>query len=384
MRWAGSAGQGAPSADVPEGVHVAEPLSDRAVRDALAQVREPDTALPITELGMVRGVVVQRRRVQVALALPLANHPLAGYLREQVGEALRALGAGQVDVDVITMGDDDRRDLRTVLQGRQAGRTPFSSARVIAVSSGKGGVGKSSLSTNLAVTLARRGQRVALIDADVYGFSIPRMIGIARRPVIVDELLIPPRAYDVAVISVALFASDEQTPIIWRGPMLHKALQQFVTDVYWGTPEVVIIDMPPGTGDVALTMAQILPLSEVVVVTTPQPAAQKVAQRAAYMARKVNLAVSGVIENMSWFTADDGQRYELFGAGGGDLLAQQLGVPLLGQVPLIPALREGADTGQPIVVSEPDGEAARAIGAVADNLLAATVRRRGLPLLRVT
>jgi ATP-binding protein involved in chromosome partitioning len=334
---------------------------------------------------MVRGVVVRRRRVQVALALPLANHPLAPYLREKVAEAVRPLGAERVDVDVIAMNDDDRRALRRTLLGppEQQGQ-PFSRSRVIAVSSGKGGVGKSSLSVNLAVTLAQRGRRVALIDADVYGFSIPRMIGLTRRPVIVDELLIPPRAHDVAVISVALFASDEQTPIIWRGPMLHKALQQFVSDVYWGTPDIVIIDMPPGTGDVALTMAQILPLSEVVVVTTPQPAAQKVAQRAAYMARKVNLAVSGVIENMSWFTANDGERYELFGAGGGDMLAQQLEVPLLGQVPLVPALREGSDTGQPIVVSEPGGEAAQAIAAVADSLLAATVRRRGLPLLRVT
>jgi len=364
---------------------VGEPLSDAAVREALASVREPDTGLPITELGMVRAVVVRRRRVQVALALPLANHPLAPYLREKVSDTVRSLGVGQVDVDVITMSDDDRRTLRVTLQGpqEQTGQ-PFSRSRVVAVSSGKGGVGKSSLSVNLAVMLARRGRRVALIDADVYGFSIPRMIGLTRRPVIVDELLIPPRAHDVSVISVALFASDEQTPIIWRGPMLHKALQQFVTDVYWGSPDVVIIDMPPGTGDVALTMAQILPLSEVVVVTTPQPAAQKVAQRAAYMARKVNLAVSGVIENMSWFTANDGERYELFGAGGGDMLAQQLEVPLLGQVPLIPALREGSDTGQPIVVTEPDGEAARAIGDVADKLLAATVRRRSLPLLRVT
>jgi ATP-binding protein involved in chromosome partitioning len=368
-----------------EGLDVADPVSDAAVRDALASVHEPDTGLPVTELGMVRGIVARRRRVQVALALPLANHPLAGYLRDKVTDAVRALGVGQVDVDIIAMNDDDRRALRRILEG-SPGRQgqPFSGSRVIAISSGKGGVGKSSLSTNLAVTLARRGRRVALIDADVYGFSIPRMIGITRRPVIVDELLIPPRAHDVSVISVALFASDEQTPIIWRGPMLHKALQQFVTDVYWGKPEIVFIDMPPGTGDVALTMAQILPLSEVVVVTTPQPAAQKVAQRAAYMARKVNLAVSGVIENMSWFTANDGERYELFGAGGGDMLAQQLEVPLLGQVPLVPALREGSDTGQPIVVSEPDGEAAAAIGAVADALVAATVRRRGLPLLRVT
>jgi ATP-binding protein involved in chromosome partitioning len=359
-------------------------VTDAAVREALATVHEPDTGLPVTQLGMVRGVVTGRRKVQVALALPLANHPLAGYLREKVTEAVGALGIARVEVDIITMGDDDRHALRQVLQPSGQEGQPFSTSRVVAVSSGKGGVGKSSLSTNLAISLVGRGQRVALIDADVYGFSVPRMIGITRRPVIVDGLLIPPRAHDVAVISVALFASDEQTPIIWRGPMLHKALQQFVTDVYWGAPDIVIIDMPPGTGDVALTMAQILPLSEVVVVTTPQPAAQKVAQRAAYMARKVNLAVSGVIENMSWFTANDGERYELFGSGGGEMLAQQLEVPLLGQVPLLPALREGSDTGQPIVTSEPDGEAARAIGAVADNLLAATVRRRGLPLLRVT
>jgi ATP-binding protein involved in chromosome partitioning len=364
---------------------VATALTDSAVHAALSEVVEPDTALPVTDLGMVRGVLVGRRRVQIALALPMVNHPLAGYLREHVERAVGALGVARVDVDIIAMSDDDRAALRERLHGPKGQqRQPFASARVIAVSSGKGGVGKSSLATNLAVTIARRGRKVALIDADVYGFSIPRMIGIVRRPVIVDELLVPPRVHDVSVISVALFASDEQTPIIWRGPMLHKALQQFVTDVYWGSPDLVIIDMPPGTGDVALTMAQILPLSEVVVITTPQPAAQKVAQRAAYMAHKVNLAVTGVVENMSWFTANDGERYELFGAGGGEMLAQQLDVPLLGQVPFVPALREGSDVGQPVVVEDPDGEAARAIDAVADRLLAAGTRRRSLPLLRVT
>jgi ATP-binding protein involved in chromosome partitioning len=258
----------------------------------------------------------------------------------------------------------------------------FASSRVIAVSSGKGGVGKSSVSTNLAVALANRGKHAALIDADVYGFSIPRMIGIDRKPVIIDRMIVPPEAHGVAVISIGFFAS-ENNPVIWRGPMLHKALTQFVTDVYWDEPEVVIVDMPPGTGDVSLTMAQFLPATEVVVVTTPQPAAQRVAQRAAYMARKVNLTVSGVIENMSWFTGRDGYRYDLFGSGGGQLLAQELGVPLLGQIPLVPALREGGDAGSPIVAAEPGSEAADAIEAVASNLLEMAPRRISLPVLNI-
>jgi ATP-binding protein involved in chromosome partitioning len=273
------------------------------------------------------------------------------------------------------------------LQGGSPSTTPadiFSKSRVIAISSGKGGVGKSSVATNLAVALAQRGQRTALIDADVYGFSIPRMIGVDGRPLIIDELLVPPQAYGVAVISVAFFATDEQTPIIWRGPMLHKALHQFVTDVYWNRPDLVLIDMPPGTGDVALTMAQMLPATEVVVVTTPQPAAQKVAQRTAYMAKKVNLTVTGVIENMSWFTDPDGERHELFGSGGGELLAKQLGVPLLGRIPLDPALREGSDHGRPVVATAVGTEGARHIEAVADELLAHRPHRRvELPLISV-
>ncbi|MPZ88929.1 MAG: P-loop NTPase [Nitriliruptorales bacterium] len=368
-----------------EGSAVAEHVTEAAVRAVLGTVDEPDIRRPITELGMVRGVVVAPGQVQVGVALTVPNHPLKERIASAVTDAIRRLGPSRVHVDFTAMSEEDRGALRMSLQGPAHERgEPFAESRVVAVSSGKGGVGKSSLSANLAVALARRGKRVALIDADVYGFSIPRMIGIDRRPVIIDNMVIPPRVHDVAVISVALFASDEQTPIIWRGPMLHKALQQFISDVYWDSPDEVIIDMPPGTGDVALTMAQILPLSEVVVVTTPQPAAQKVAQRAAYMARKVNLTVSGVVENMSWFTGNDGVRYELFGAGGGDLLAQQLGVPLLGRIPLVPALRAGSDVGRPVVLSDPDGEAARAIEAVADRLLTAPTRRRRLPLLKVT
>jgi ATP-binding protein involved in chromosome partitioning len=240
--------------------------------------------------------------------------------------------------------------------------------RILAVSSGKGGVGKSSVTTNLAVALAQAGHSVAAIDADVWGFSMPRMLGVTDDPTQgADNRIVPPEAHGVKLISMGFFAREDQ-PVVWRGPMLHKALEQFLTDVDWGDPDYLVIDMPPGTGDISISMAQFLPRSETIVVTTPQPAAQKVAQRAAYMARKVNLAVIGVIENMSWFTCDHGERYELFGSGGGEQLAQDLEVPLIGQVPLVPALRAGADEGRPIVVDDPDSESARAITAIAERL----------------
>ncbi|MGH8908354.1 MAG: Mrp/NBP35 family ATP-binding protein [Egibacteraceae bacterium] len=353
------------------------------VRDALAAVRDPDLDLPITELDMVRGIVIGRRQVQVGIALLVPDSPHREQLRAAVTRAVEGLGVADVHVDFSHFADDERRALRERLQGGRP-RTPaqaFAGARVLAISSGKGGVGKSSVSVNLAIALAGRDKRVALLDADVYGFSIPRMIGIDRRPAIVDNLVIPPRAHGVAVISMAFFTADEQTPIVWRGPMLHKALEQFITDVHWGDVEFLLIDMPPGTGDVALTMAQFLPNCEVIVVTTPQAAAQKVAQRAAYMALKVNLTVRGVIENMSWFTGDDGVRYELFGSGGGTLLAEQLRVPLLGQIPLVPALREGGDEGRPVIVADPGSPASQAFQAIADKIIALRPRRVPLPLL---
>ncbi len=261
--------------------------------------------------------------------------------------------------------------------------------RILAVASGKGGVGKSSVTTNLAVALARRGAAVAAIDADVWGFSMPRMLGIDRPPEVVDPdaerpLMIPPEANGVKLISMGFFAREDQ-PVVWRGPMLHKALEQFLTDVEWGDPDFLIVDMPPGTGDVSLSIAQFLPRAEVVVVTTPQLAAQKVAQRAAYMAKKVNLAVIGVIENMSWFRADDGTAYELFGAGGGQELADDLGVPLLGQIPLLPALREGGDDGHPIVVSDPASEASVAFARIAERIhVELAPKRIYRPELRIT
>ena len=234
---------------------------------------------------------------------------------------------------------------------------PGSKTRVIGVSSGKGGVGKSSVTVNLAIALAALGREVGLLDADVYGFSVPGMLGVERDPVAIGNLLVPPVVHGVRVLSMGFFVPDDQ-PVIWRGPMLHKALEQFLVDAYWGEPDYLLIDMPPGTGDVALSLGQYLPRTEIVVVTTPQPAAQRVAQRSALAARTLKLPVRGVIENMSWFTGDDGTRYELFGSGGGDSLAEALGVPLLAKLPLVPGVRQAADEGRPIGVTDPEGEAA--------------------------
>ena len=238
---------------------------------------------------------------------------------------------------------------------------------MLLIASGKGGVGKSSVTTNLAIALAQRGKSVAVVDADVWGFSIPRMLGVQHAPAVIDGMLVPPETNGVRCISMGFFA-EEDTPVIWRGPMLHKALEQFLTDVYWDDPDYLLVDLPPGTGDISISLASFLPRAEFYVVTTPQPAAQKVAQRAGFMAQKVNLTVRGVIENMSWFTGDDGTRYEIFGAGGGAELAQTLEVPLLGQVPLVPLLREGSDNGRPIVIHEPDGEAARCFASIAEEI----------------
>jgi ATP-binding protein involved in chromosome partitioning len=246
--------------------------------------------------------------------------------------------------------------------------TGASQARVIGVSSGKGGVGKSSVTVNLAVALVAAGFSVGLVDADVYGFSVPAMLGALGEPEMRDGAVVPLEAHGVRLMSMGFFVDDNE-PVIWRGPMLHKALEQFLADVAWGDPDFLLVDMPPGTGDVALSMSQYLPATEVYVVTTPQPAAKRVAQRSAYMARKLNLPLRGVIENMSWFTAPDGARYELFGHGGGAQLAEELGVPLLGQVPLVPAVREGGDRGVPVVVSDPSSEAAQVFKAIAQRVV---------------
>jgi ATP-binding protein involved in chromosome partitioning len=311
--------------------------------------------------------------LRVTVALPSQEYPRRAELRDRVAAALAAVpGVESVAIDLAVMSEAEQKALVSRLQPPGAGgqrENPFLTARtrVIAVASGKGGVGKSSVTTNLSIALAQAGYSVAAVDADVWGFSMPRMLGIDRPPVVIDTLIVPPSAHGVKLVSMGFFAREDQ-PVIWRGPMLHKALEQFLTDVWWGEPQFLVIDMPPGTGDVSLSMAQFLPRAEVVVVTTPQPAAQRVAQRAAYMAQKVNLTVTGVIENMSWFRGDDGKAYEIFGRGGGQELADSLAVPLLGKIPLVPELREGGDVGDPIVVSDPDNEASKCFFEIARRL----------------
>ncbi len=345
--------------------------TEAEIIEALRPVEDPELHRSIVELEMVKGIRIDGDRVGVTVALTVAGCPMREEITRRVTDAVAPLpGVAAVDVDLTVMTDQQREGLRHNLQGGQETRSnPFTDARtrVLAIASGKGGVGKSSVTTNLAVALAQRGHRVAAVDADVWGFSMPGMLGSDRPPTVIDDIIVPPEANGVALISMGFFAREDQ-PVVWRGPMLHKALEQFLTDVHWGEPDFLIVDMPPGTGDVALSMAQFLPRAEVVVVTTPQPAAQKVAQRAAYMARKVNLGVVGVIENMSWFACEHGTRYPLFGEGGGQELADQLEVPLLGQIPLVPELRAGGDDGNPIVVSNPDDVASQAFFSIAERL----------------
>jgi ATP-binding protein involved in chromosome partitioning len=397
--------------------------SEAEVRAAVAAVEDPDLRRAIGDLGMVRSVRVQRRSITVVLAMPVARWPATAPVTDAVSRVLDVFGpAGSARVDAVVMTDEERASLHRRLAapasgsdpgdagpgaddhdhshapprapgaapgplGHEEGRpnrfmVPGSRTRVIGISSGKGGVGKSSVTVNLAVALAARGHDVGLLDADVYGFSVPKMLGVTQGPVAIDELLVPPVVHGVRCLSMGFFVPDEQ-PVIWRGPMLHKALEQFLVDAYWGEPDYLLIDMPPGTGDVALSLGQYLPRTEVLVVTTPQPAAQRVAQRSAYAATQLSLPVRGVIENMSWFTGDDGVRYELFGAGGGDALAAALDVPLLGRIPLVPAVRRGADDGVPVRISDPGGEAAGAFEALADRVEAigpARIYRRELTL----
>ncbi|MFT7599953.1 MAG: ATP-binding protein involved in chromosome partitioning [Acidimicrobiales bacterium] len=360
-------------------------LSQNSVIEALRPVQDPELHRSIVELDMVRRVDLAPPAVTVAIDLTIAGCPLRAEINNSVTQAVLALdGVEQVTVEFGVMTDEQRAALRLKLHGdpgatagtneahgHAEGRVvpfadPDSKTRVLLVASGKGGVGKSSITTNLAVALANAGKKVAVVDADVWGFSIPRMLGVDREPTIIDEMIVPPEANGVRCISMGFFVEEDQ-PVIWRGPMLHKALEQFLTDVFWDEPDYLLVDLPPGTGDIALSISQFLPRGELIVVTTPQPAAQKVAQRAAYMAHKVNISITGVIENMSWFTGDDGKRYELFGSGGGQELADDLKVPLLAKIPLVSDLREGGDVGKPIA-ADLETESAKVFAAVAEMI----------------
>ena len=363
-------------------------VTEEQVVEARRPVEDPELHRSIVDLGMLKNVDIRENgEVGVLVALTVPGCPLKGEITRRVSEAATELdGVDTIDLEFTVMTDEERARVREVVHGAggsasagthqahghaEGREIPFakntSKTRPLLISSGKGGVGKSSVTTNLAVALAAQGHSVGVVDADIYGYSIPRMLGTDRDPVVIDEMLLPPEQWGVRCISIGYFVPEGQA-VIWCGPMLHKALEQFLTDVFWDEPDFLLIDMPPGTGDIALSLAQYLPRGEVFVVTTPQPAAQLVAEKSALMAEKVNLPVRGVIENMSWFTGDDGKRYELFGSGGGQELADKIGVPLLGKLPLVPAIREGSDVGRPVTAIAPDSEAARAFHEIARQI----------------
>ncbi|WP_414637296.1 Mrp/NBP35 family ATP-binding protein [Actinophytocola sp.] len=360
--------------------------SVEAVRAALATVQDPEINRPITDLGMVKDVRVQGGVVDVEVYLTIAGCPLRDKITRDVTGAVSAVpGVAEVRVALDVMSDKQRAELRKSLRGEaEEPRIPFaepgSLTRVYCVASGKGGVGKSSVTVNLAVAMAARGLSVGVVDADIYGHSVPRMLGATGKPTRVEKMIMPPQAHGVKVISIGMFTPGN-TPVVWRGPMLHRALQQFLADVFWGDLDILLLDLPPGTGDVAISVAQLIPNAEILVVTTPQPAAAEVAERAGAISLQTRQRLAGVIENMSWLELPDGTRTEIFGSGGGAAVAESLTrtvgaeVPLLGQVPLDARLREAGDNGIPLVISAPDTPAAVVLRDIATRL---STRARGL------
>lgn len=366
-------------------------VTESAVRSALSRVEDPEIGKPITELGMVKSIAVDGDAVAVEIYLTIAACPMKNTLTTNTQAAVEELeGVAKVTVTTDVMSDEQRRELRTSLRGTAAEpeipfAQPGSTTRVYAVASGKGGVGKSSMTVNLATALAARGLRVGVLDADIYGHSVPGMLGNEDNPHQVDDMIMPPMAHNVKVISIAHFV-EGNAPVVWRGPMLHRAIQQFLSDVFWGDLDFLFLDLPPGTGDVAISVAQLVPNAELLIVTTPQAAAAQVAERAGTITQQTRQRVAGVIENMGAMVMPDGSTMDIFGNGGGEIVAERLStltgseVPLLGQVPLDPKLREHGDDGAPIVISEPDSPTAAAINAIADKLMVRRTSIAGKPL----
>ncbi len=365
-------------------------LNEEAVKQALSRVIDPELGRSITNLDMVREISIDAGgTVKVGVDLTIAGCPLQAVIEKDVkAEVSKVPGVSSVTVEMGVMDENQRAALKEKLSGPQ-NVIPFTQpdnlTRIYAITSGKGGVGKSSMTANLALSLAMQGLKVGVLDADIYGFSIPRMLGVSEEPTVIDGMIVPPVAGGVKVISIGMFVPDGQ-PVIWRGPMLHRALQQFLADVYWGDLDVLLLDLPPGTGDVAISISQLLPKSEILVVTTPQVAAAEVAERAGVIGSQTDQRVIGVIENMSYLPQADGSKLQLFGSGGGDMvsgrLSSELGyqVPLLAQVPLDIALREGSDQGRPVVTTHPDSPASQAISQVAQALAKRTQSLAGRSL----
>ena len=358
------------------------------VTSALAGVNDPEIGRPITELGMVKSVSVGADGlVDVSVYLTVAGCPMRDTITSRVTDAVTALpGVSGARVTLDVMSDDQRKAMQTQLRGgRPEPVIPFaqpaSLTKVLAVASGKGGVGKSSVTVNLAAALAAAGHKVGVIDADIYGHSVPRMLGVTGRPTPVENMIMPPSSHDVKVISMGMFTKGN-TPIVWRGPMLHRAMQQFLADVFWGDLDYLMLDLPPGTGDIAISLAQLLPNAELLVVTTPQLAAAEVAERAGAIVTQTRQRITGVIENMSYLLCPHcGEQMDVFGSGGGEAVAAKLSqltgttVPLLGQIPLDTRLREGGDNGTPLVLDDPSSPAALQLVKIADAL---SSRGRGL------
>ncbi|MCO6009518.1 Mrp/NBP35 family ATP-binding protein [Actinoallomurus purpureus] len=363
------------------------------VTAALATVNDPEIRRPITELDMIKGVdVAADGGVTVGVFLTVSGCPLRDTITRDVTAAVSKVpGVTGVRVDLDVMSEEQRSALQTKLRGGQAPKEipfakPNSLTKVYAVASGKGGVGKSSVTVNLAAAMAAQGRKVGVVDADIYGHSVPRMLGVTGRPTQVEQMIMPPNSHGVKVISIGMF-TEGNAPVVWRGPMLHRALQQFLADVYWGDLDVLLMDLPPGTGDIAISVAQLLPSAEILVVTTPQQASAEVAERAGAISAQTHQTVAGVIENMSYLPCPHcGEPVDVFGSGGGqtvaDALTRTLGtsVPLLGQVPIDIRLREGGDAGTPIVLDDPDAPAAKELRAIADKLSGRSKSLRGRQL----